>query len=147
MNEECIAWLRSNIDRIDMKFLHFDMFNQLYRPSGNRRDTVNVPKTDAHGQYDAACMFSVITHQVPEDSKFIFSILHDSVRPGGQMYFTAFLDETITEYVEGVPDTPSMKCYYNPSFLGGLVESEGWKVLEIYKPTRFQQHGFRCRKD
>jgi 2-polyprenyl-3-methyl-5-hydroxy-6-metoxy-1,4-benzoquinol methylase len=146
VNNECITWLQSHVEHPNMEFFHFDMSNALYCRNGRARDDVIFPKTNAHSHYDAACMFSVITHQVPDDAQSIFSLLHNAVRFGGQMYFTAFLDETIDEYAEGEPETLSLKCLYNPSFLRQIVESQGWVVENIFRPTRFQQFGFCCRK-
>jgi hypothetical protein len=146
VNRASIRWLHANISQPNLKFYHFDIANEFYHPNGPSRGAAIFPRTDAHGDYDAACMFSVITHQAPEDARFIFSLLHGTVSSNGQMYFTAFLDETIAEYTEGNPDIPGSQSTYNPSFLCGVVESQGWKVLDIFKPINFQQFGFRCRK-
>jgi len=147
VNEECIAWLQSNVDRPNMSFYHFDKMNSVYRSNGKSRDAIVAPKTIAHGRYDAACMFSVITHQAPDDAKVIVLLPREAVRAGGQLYFTAFLDQPITEYGERVPDQPSAQCVHSPSLLCGLAESQGWKVVEVFKKSHFRQNGIRCLKN
>ena len=146
VNQAAISWLRENISRPNFKFYHFDVANEFYHPNGISREAAIFPKTDAHGEYDAGCMFSVITHQMPEDARFIFSLLYGAVSSSGQMYFTAFLDDAVAKYAEGNPESPGLKSTYNPSFLCDLVEAEGWKVTNIYKPINFQQFGILCRK-
>lgn len=146
VNDAAIDWLRTNIEKPNLKFYHFDVANALYRPTGPIREASIFPMIDAYGDLDAASMFSVITHQPPDDAQFIFTLLHKATKPGGQMYFTAFLDPEIAEYVEGVPETPGMRSVYSPSFLCSIAERAGWRVTDIYKPINFQQFGLRCHK-
>ncbi|HUZ33446.1 MAG TPA: class I SAM-dependent methyltransferase [Xanthobacteraceae bacterium] len=146
VNRAAINWLRTNVKLPNLKFYHFDVANILYHPNGPTRESAKFPTIDDYGEFDAVSMFSVITHQVPDDAQFIFTLLHKATRPGGQMYFTAFLDESIADYAEGLPEVPGSNSLYNPSYLCSIVERAGWTVTDIYKPINFQQFGFCCHK-
>ena len=67
-------------------------------------ETARLPVGDT--SFDIACMFSVITHQYPEDSRAIFTLLrrHSPDRNGGF-------------------------CVYNPAYLGELVADAGWQLV------------------
>jgi SAM-dependent methyltransferase len=100
----------------------------------------------ALADFDAACMFSVITHQRPKDSKLIFSMLYRCVKPGGGLYFTAFIDETVHDCIGRDPSQPCLHSTYHPDFLIDLVRKSGWGVERTYLPSPFQQAAFVCRK-
>ena len=91
-------------------------------------------------------MFSVITHQAPDDAELLLHMLHAGVRSGGQLYFTAFVDEKVETYVDVDSAIPCNRCTYHPEFLLALVERSGWDVSAIYAPAWFQQTVFVCRK-
>jgi len=96
--------------------------------------------------FDAACMFSVVTHQEPADAAAIFAALHLCVRPRGALYFTAFTDDKISDFAEASPATPGLHSTYNPDFLIEIVRQSGWTVECAYARSTFQQTGFVCRK-
>lgn len=89
-------------------------------------------------------MCSAITHQNPDDARAIFRMLWQSVKAGGQLYFTAFIDDTIKTFAEGDPAKPSAWCSYNPDYLIGLAKDCGWIVKKIYAASELQQPGLAC---
>lgn len=89
-------------------------------------------------------MFSV-THQNPDEAEVTFAMLRESVRPGGDLYFTALADRDSPNYREAGPDRPGLHSAYHPDFLIDLVERHGWRVRATYDASRFQQSGFVCQ--
>ena len=125
VNKEAISWLQSKISDPRFRFEHLDMFNPMYRASGSSSVDVGALQRSLT-DFDAACMFSVITHQAPEESRLIFSMLHRCVKPGGSLYFTAFVDEASDGYVELDSSQPRHLSTYRPDFLIELVRNAGW---------------------
>jgi hypothetical protein len=74
-------------------------------------------------------MFSVITHQYPLDAKNISSMLRRHISVDGHLFFTCFLDDTITTFEDRSPERNGGRCFYNPDFLTKLVESRGWREV------------------
>ena len=145
-NREAISWLQSEIRDPRFRFEHLDMLNPMYQANGSSLVDEGALQKFGLADFDAACMFSVITHQRPNDSGLIFSMLYRCVKPGGSLYFTAFIDETVHDYAEGDPSQPCLLSTYQPDFLIDLVRKSGWGVEKTYLPSRFQQAAFVCRK-
>ena len=145
-NREAISWLQSEIRDPRFRFEHLDMLNLKYQPNGSSSVDEGALQRLALADFDAACMFSVITHQRPKDSGLIFSMLYRCVKPGGGLYFTAFIDETVHDYVERDPSQACQLSTYHPDFLIDLVGKSGWGVERTYLPSPFQHAAFVCRK-
>jgi SAM-dependent methyltransferase len=146
VNAQAIAWLANNADDPRFRFEHFDMRNEMYNAGGETVEDRNVLQRRGFSEFDAACMFSVITHQAPADAQTIFALLYETVRARGQLYFTAFTDDGVDQYREGDPALPCILSTYHPEYLRQLVSSAGWNVEEIYPKTNMQQTAFVCRK-
>jgi SAM-dependent methyltransferase len=145
VNKEAISWLQSEIKNPRFRFEHLDMFNPMYRASGSNSIDMGA-LSQSLTDFDAACMFSVITHQAPEESSLIFSMLHRCVKPGGSLYFTAFADEAADDYVERDASQPRHLSTYRPNFLIELVENAGWTPEATYLQSPMQQSAFVCRR-
>jgi SAM-dependent methyltransferase len=145
-NAEAISWLQSEVRDPRLRFEHLDMLNPLYHESGGAAVDAGALQGRGLTGFDAACMFSVVTHQMPQDSALIFAMLYRCVEPGGRLYFTAFTDETVADYIERDPSRPGLLSTYHPDFLVELVRDSGWCVERTYLPAQFQQSAFVCRK-
>jgi SAM-dependent methyltransferase len=145
VNEQAISWLKANVDDPRLRFELLDMQNPMYNSRGAETG-VDPLGSLGLAEFDAACMFSVITHQAPRDAAKIFSMLYPCVTAGGILYFTAFTDETVDEYTERDPANPGMLSTYHPDRLLEIVENSGWIVLDVFPPSRFAQTAFLCRK-
>jgi SAM-dependent methyltransferase len=113
-------------DRFSYVFL--DAHHPVYNPHGTTlspETTLDVPTS----AFDVACMFSVITHQHPNDATSIFSILRRHLEPSGRLFFTCFLDESIPAFEDRSPERNGGRCFYNPEFLVNLVEGCGWRLV------------------
>src|SRR6185503_5414527 len=96
---------------------HFDMRHPLYNPTGAvpLGPDARLPLPENH--FDVVSMFSVMTHQSPEDAHHILSLLRRYVRPNGQLFFTCFLDADIPSFEDRSPERNGGRCCYNPAFL------------------------------
>jgi SAM-dependent methyltransferase len=145
-NEQAISWLRSNVDDARLRFEHLNMRNPIYNADGGELVDADALERLGLVGFDAACMFSVITHQAPRDAETIFSILHRCVSEGGRLYFTAFIDESVDGYVDRDPANKSLLSTYHPDRLIEIAQRTGWIVQDIFPLSRFQQAAFVCRK-
>ena len=135
VNWPAIEWLQANLADPRFEFAHLDAHNPLYGDGGTAMaETAVLP---VPGPFDAACMYSVITHQDPDGALRTFALL----RPvAGRLYFTAALDSTIDHYVEGDPSRPRLFSRFNPDLLLSLLEQAGWSVECVHPPSQYQQH-------
>jgi SAM-dependent methyltransferase len=145
VNKEAISWLQSEISDPRFCFEHLDMFNPMYRAIGSKSVDIGALQRSLT-DFDAACMFSVITHQAPEESSLIFAMLYSCVKPGGSLYFTAFIDEASDGYVELDSSHPRHFSAYRSDFLIELVRNAGWIPEATYLKSSVQQAAFVCRK-
>jgi hypothetical protein len=74
-------------------------------------------------------------------------MLSQCVTPEGQLYSTAFIDETIENYAERDPSNSRAWCSYNPEYLIGLVEEAGWVVRKIYPGSMLHQPALVCGRE
>ena len=123
-----IKFLQRNVRDPRFAYYCLDAHHPLYNPRGRALTPDTVLPIDEH-DFDIVCMFSVITHQHPGDSRSIFSMLRRHVGARGHLFFTCFLDEAISAFEDRSPGRDGGKCYYNPAYLTELVESCGWRQV------------------
>jgi SAM-dependent methyltransferase len=145
VNADAIAWLKANVRDERFRFERIDMRNPLFNPQGSALGPDTLRDIGLR-DFDAACLFSVITHQNPEDTKTILRMLARCVVPNGALYFTAFIDDAIETFAEREPANPGAWCNYNPDFLIGLAEAAGWSVQRIYPASILHQPAFVCER-
>jgi SAM-dependent methyltransferase len=122
-----IEFLQRNVRDSRFAYHFLDAHNPMYNPGG-RPLTPETALPIAEHDFDVACMFSVITHQYPDDSRSILTMLRRHVRARGHLFFSCFLDDSISTFEDRSPDRNGGRCFYNPDFLTGLVESCGWRL-------------------
>lgn len=87
-----IRWCQRHISRRqpNFTFLHVDVFNQRYNPSGTiqARDHV-FPFADQ--SFDFVCLTSVFTHMYPADTRHYLHEIARLLRPTGRLFCTWFL--------------------------------------------------------
>jgi SAM-dependent methyltransferase len=144
VNRDAINWLQQNLRDSRFIFAHSEARNAYYNPAGS--DLLGVDALVKLGlpAFDAACMFSVITHQAPQEARQIFGQLRQVVSDRGQLYFTAFTDHSVSYYVEKQPEAPGHMSTYHPDHLIELVEAAGWRVSRAYEKSDLQQTAFVC---
>ncbi len=145
VNHKVIDWLSEALRGDErFQFAHLSTRNALY---ASKRGVLGVDALSdlAIDSCDAACMFSVITHQSPDEARLTFAQIRRVTRDDGQLYFTAFSDETAKAYYERTPDTPGLHSIYHPNQIIEIAESGGWRVKTIFpKMEPLQQTGFLC---
>lgn len=145
VNAEAMAWLTEHVDDPRFRFHALAMRNPMYNPHGIVPDRSALRVLGLTG-FDAACMFSVITHQPPESAALILAMLHDAVAPNGRLYFTAFVDDTVDRFCDRDADEPCLRATYEPAYLRELVTEAGWTVERFYDGMTLHQPAFVCRK-
>lgn len=145
VNAQSIAWLKANVHDPRLRFEHLDMYNPVYNAAGVEADDHTLERLGL-SEFDAVCMFSVITHQAPQQASEIFSMLYPCVSMEGKMYFTAFVDQSADKYIERDPAAPGHLSTYSPECMLEVLESSGWVPLDVFPASPFQQTVFVCRK-
>jgi SAM-dependent methyltransferase len=141
-----VAWLAEHLrGEPHFRFAHLDMHQNQYNPSGQVVRDRSALRVMGFTDFDAACMFSVITHQLPDDTRAIFAMLREAVGEGGRLYFTAFTDETIERFDDRDPRRPAHYAVYHPEYLRELAAETGWAVEDVHAKSDLQQTAFVCR--
>jgi SAM-dependent methyltransferase len=130
VSRSLIEFLQGAVNDSRFEFGFLDAYHPLFNPAGERlQKDIELP-ISKHA-FDVVCMFSVITHQYPEDCRAIFSILRRYVVPKGRLYFTCFLDETIESFEDRSPNQNAGKVFYNPDYLNKIVTLCGWRPVRV----------------
>jgi SAM-dependent methyltransferase len=124
---DMVDFLRANVSDRRFRYHFLDARHPSYHPRGTPLgpDT-RLPFPERH--YDVASMFSVITHQHPDDAGHIFALLRRHVRPSGHLFFTCFLDEKLESFEDRSPARDGGMVFYQPEFLGKIVRRSGWQI-------------------
>jgi SAM-dependent methyltransferase len=126
---EMIEFLQSRVRDSRFKFVFLNAHHPLYNPGGiTLSPDAQLPIETK--DFDVVCMFSVLTHQYPNDSRSILSILRRHVAAVGHLFFTCFLDDSIPAFEDRSDDRNGGRCFYNPAYLMELVESCGWQFVD-----------------
>jgi SAM-dependent methyltransferase len=142
VNTEAIRWLEENLSEPKFRFAHFDAQNSMYNPEGKpMREYGALPF--AGESFDVVTMFSVITHQLPSDAAEIFALIRKSLATE-YLYFTASIDKSADDYIEGDPANPLLLSTYNPGLMTRILRKAGWRIERIYEPSPFQLTAFVC---
>ena len=129
-----VQFLSENTRDSKLTFHHFDAYNALYNRNGFvMADDTPLPVGDS--RFDIICMFSVITHQVPEDSERIFKILRRYVKPTGGLFFTADVRDDFDAYTEEYPEIPTQLSAYPLELLARILRLGGWHVRSLQPRT------------
>jgi hypothetical protein len=73
----------------------------------------------------------------------IFSLIRKSVITE-RLYFTAFIDEKVDDYIEADPVNPRLLSTYNQGLMRSLLDDAGWGIERVYEPSFGQQTAFVC---
>lgn len=130
VHKEMIDFLAQNVADERLKFFHIDVKNEGYNPQGT---PMNIDTTLPIGnhKFDLVCMWSVITHQLPDDASVIFKILRKACKKTGRLFFSAAIDDGIDEYREQIPEAPTALSWYSSKSIKQLVENAGWQITSF----------------
>ena len=127
-----IDFLTTSVKDRRFSYRLLDVWHPLYNPQGAVRLDAHTKLALPERHFDIATMFSVITHQSPEDAGHIFSMLRRYTRPEGHLFFSCFLDEDLDSFEDRSPERIGGRCVYNPEFLENIVKQAGWRVVGRY---------------
>ncbi len=127
-------YLKDHVENYDTRFryAHWDVHNKLYRPTGHKiTGTEPLPFPEC---YDVIWLFSVFTHFDPTDSLVMLQILRRYLRAQGKLFFTTFIDESMTNGFEdrSPEDKPLAVATYSRQFMESLIQKTGWTIEQFY---------------
>lgn len=130
-----IEFLTKNATDPRLSFHRFDARNPMYNPNGVAM-TAETPLPVGDRRFDLICLFSVITHQLPDDARVLLAILRRYVRPDGRLFFSACVDdEAGVDYYESNPDKPAGLSTYSSAHLRRMLAETGWRLLSWVPPN------------
>jgi SAM-dependent methyltransferase len=130
VDKEIIEFLTANCTDLRLSFAHFDVRHPLYNLGGAPLLPDTTLPVDQK-MFDVICMFSVMTHQIPEDAAALFTILRRHVKDGGRLFFSATLEDGDFGYREMFPETPTANSVYALGRLTEILETNGWRILSV----------------
>ena len=139
-----IDYLRREVDDPRFSFAHWDAHNAMYNATGTK--LTSESSLPVAGTFDVIWLFSVFTHLEPADAAAMLTILRRHVRPGGHLFFSAFLDDAVDSFEDRIPEHPLENAYYSERSLRALIVAKGWSVASLHpkSPEQFIQHYFIC---
>jgi len=127
---ELMRFFQENLQDERFFFSHWDVSNPLYNPEGAPLETnARLPIPDT--VFDVVCMFSVITHQIPDDAAAIFTILRKYIKHDGFLFFSAGIYAPEGEYMELVPSQVAGFSGYSLKLMESIVKSAGWTIISF----------------
>jgi SAM-dependent methyltransferase len=155
VDENSIRWAQHYITPRAPKFqfLHIDVENTRYNPSGSHRDfEFTFPFADE--EFDIVILYSVFTHMLTEGIRAYLEEFQRMLRPDGKIFLTAFIEED-----EGIPDVTEnpegylgrewkgpLHCVrYSRRFFETLLDENGFR-LDGFEPERESQRGLFISK-
>ena len=144
--KEIVDYLRANVTDPRLCYHHVNTLNAYYNPRGQKLDARSPSPLGR--RYDVACMFSVITHQQPEEAISIFHFLRRHIRPSGHLFFSAFIHDDNVIYKERDPKNPGHRSSYSLAYMTKILADTDWSVRTVAKPRPNGipiQSSFLCR--
>jgi len=139
-----IEHLQREVEDPRFSFAYWDAQNARYNPEGVK--ITPESRLPVEGTFDIIWLFSVFTHLDSSDANAMLAILRRHVRPGGALFFSAFLDDTVDSFEDRIPEHPLSHPCYAERYLRELIEANGWRVASVSPPSRelFIQHHLVC---
>ena len=148
VNREIVDFLKENVSDPRLTYYHVDIANQLYNPGGGEQTFAALSQV-GDASYDIACMFSVITHQRPDEAVRTFEFLQKVLKPDGDLFFSALMHDGDPAYEERDPDKPGLLSSYSSAYLTKILDNTNWAVISVEGPYPNGvpiQTSFHCRR-
>jgi SAM-dependent methyltransferase len=142
-----IEYLQREVDDPRFSFSTWNARNARYNPEGEQ--ITPESRLPVEGMFDIIWLFSVFTHLGPSDADALLAILRRRIRPGGALFFSAFLDDSIDSFEDRLPDHPLSHPCYAERYLRELAVANGWRVASVSPPSRehFIQYYLICHPE
>jgi SAM-dependent methyltransferase len=128
--KEMIDFLAEHAKDPRLEFLHINARNLAYNKEGVPL-SVDTILPICGRKFDIVCMYSVITHQLPDDAAVIFTLLRKHVRDDGRLFFSAAIEDGDFGYREQFPENPTGLSVYSTDLMTQLIEAAGWRMLSF----------------
>lgn len=134
VKKKIVDFLIEHVRDPRLSYFHADLKNLCYNPRGTA-DYADLSEVLNHKRYDIACMFSVITHQQPDEASATFQFLNRHIKPDGHMFFSAFLHEDGPEHKELNPAKPGIKSSFSSGYMEKMLAGSGWSIVSRADPV------------
>ena len=129
---DLVDFLRENVSDKRMSFHHVDVFSYVYnRNAPPLQIDSMLPEALSGRQFNVISMFSVLTHQTPENALYILTMLRRYVADAGMLFFTANIEGRIDFYAEKNRNVPTGASMYSLELLAKLLRMAGWRVSSL----------------
>lgn len=147
INEPLIRYLISNVQDSRFSYHYWNIYNEMYNTTGQKLSKQSVLPLLTDKKFDVIWMYSVITHNYPQDTEYLLYILRRYIKKDGGLLFSAFLDNDIDTFEDRLKDQPLLNAYYNEKFLRQIISKTGWQVKSLYnkRPDTVMQNLFLCK--
>jgi SAM-dependent methyltransferase len=141
IDRDMIDWLASNVTDPRFSYYWNDEQNPAYGHVGRQMPVDCLPIGPQTA--DVATMFSVITHQQPDDARKIFRRLHLYTKPRAYMFFSAAIHGG-PEPNEELPykEVPEQHFQsFRRDYLQALLDATGWQIVSAADPAPVNSAG------
>lgn len=148
IDERLIFYLSNHVKDSRFSFRYWNIHNEMYNPFGQKQLTKNTKlPLPQDKKFDVIWMYSVITHNDPEDTTCLLHILRHYVKKDGRLLFSALLDDNIATFEDKQKDQPLANVYYNGDFIRQIISQTGWQVekFSANRPDLVTQNMFLCK--
>lgn len=128
-----VEFLTRTVKDSRLSFAHFDVWHNVYNRAGAPLHPYRSLPI-GNRKFNVVCMFSVITHQSPDQTAALLTIVRRYIRDEGHLFFSATLEEGEFGYREEFPETPTAHSIYAPELLLEIVSQTGWRLLSKEGP-------------
>lgn len=146
VNSQLVQFLKEKVEPYDnrFKYAHWNLYHEMYNSDGLELATQDKLPIDGH--FDLIWLFSVFTHQYPEDSLKLLTILRKHIRANGKIFFSVFIDDELEVFEDKEKSTPLLRAFYGRNYFMSLIEQAGWKI-ELFcdkDDNKYIQHYLVC---
>lgn len=148
IDEYLIHHISNKIKDERFSFYYWDIYNEIYNPFGPQKLTkhTKLPLPQSK-KFDVIWIYSVVTHNYPEDTTSLLHILRQYIKKDGRLLFSAFLDDDIATFEYKQKDEPLANVAYSGKFLRKIISKTGWDVekFSANRPDLVTQNMFLCK--
>ena len=142
-----VDFLKQNVRDDRFSYHLTNTANKLYNPRGETVD-LDAPSPLGAARFDLACMFSVITHQDPQEAPLTFGFLRRHIRPTGHLFFSANVHHDDVDYKELTPERPGLRSSYALQYMTDMLMDAGWRIVTQEGPLPYDlpiMASFHCK--
>lgn len=147
VEKKIVDFLDENVTDPRLSYHYVDTLNRHYSRNGQKL-AAETPSPLGITKFDVVCMFSVITHQQPEEAISIFNFLRRHIKLDGHLFFSAHIHDGDVPYYELDPEKPGHMSSYSLPHVTKLFEDANWSVISVEnkRPNGLPiQTSFLCR--